>query len=403
MSVVEPYRTILSRPGTVAFSVAGVIARLPTSMAGLGIVLMVQGLYDSYALAGRVSAAYVLAQAFIAPQIAKVVDRRGQAAAMRPLVALTAAAQTGLIVAATAHAGQHVLYVLAVLGGATIGSFGALTRARWSHLLDDPRQLHTAYSFESVLDEVVFVVGPIVATVVATSITPAAGLAVPVAAVVVGGYWFLSQRDTEPPPQARLAHAPGRPRGRVLTPGMVAVVLAFVAVGSIFGSTDVSTIAFAEEEGSQGAAGAILAVFAAGSLLSGLGYGARHWTSPLWRRFAIGMAGLGIGVSAFFLVTSLPLLAAVMFLTGFAIAPTLITGNGLVRALVPAGRLTEGLTWVGTALGVGVSAGAWLAGTQIDRGGAHAGFRVVVLAAVVAVAITLLSVPALRARAGDAT
>ncbi|WP_087508799.1 MFS transporter [Cellulomonas iranensis] len=403
--MLQTYRDVLARPGALAFSATGVVARLPMSMVGIGIVLMVSSLYGSYGLAGRVSAAMVVAQAAGGPQIARLVDRYGQARVMRPAIVVSATSIVGLIVAASVHAPSAWLYVTAVLAGATIGSFGSLVRARWTHVLgDDPRRIHTAYSLESALDELVFVVGPVAATALATSVAPTAGLIVPVVAMLVGGLAFLSLRRTEPAVAA--AHEP-RPRGSVLArPGMLVIILVFVAIGGIFGATDVATVAFAEEQGSKGAAGLILAVFALGSLISGLLYGARHWVSPLHRRFAIGVVALAIGVCAFFLTQSLWALAGVMFVVGFAIAPSIINGNALVAELVPAGRLTEGLTWVGTGLSVGVSVGSSLAGTQIDAGGSHAGFLVVVASGAAALVATLVALPSLRrqaaARAGAA-
>ena len=212
--------------------------------------------------------------------------------------------------------------------------------------------------------------------------------------MLVGGYWFLSLRRTEPPPAP--VGSP-RPKGSVLRkPGMVVLAIVFVAMGSIFGATDVATVAFAEESGSKGAAGIILAIFALGSLISGLLYGTRTWKRPLYLRFATGMVALAVGVCFFFLVQSLVALAAVMFVAGFAIAPTLINGNGLVQDLVPRERLTEGLTWVGTSLGVGVSVGSSVAGAQIDINGSHAGFLVVVISAGAAVLATLAALRTLR-------
>lgn len=399
-----PYRDVLSRPGALAFSSAGVIARLPMSMVGIGIVLMIQALYGSYGLAGSVSAAYVLAQAVCSPQLARLVDLHGQARVMRPAVTVSATALVGLVACALADAPVWSLYVTAVVVGATVGSFGALVRARWSHVLDDPRALHTAYSLESALDELVFVVGPILATTLATAVTPSAGLIVPVLGMLLGGFWFLGQRATQPPPHPREAvtapdGTPVRRRSVMRSGGMVVLAVVFVAMGAIFGGTDVSTVAFAEESGTPGLAGVILAVFACGSMISGLLYGARHWTTPLWRRFAIGMVALALGASLFVLVDSMAMLAVVMFVAGFAIAPTLINGNGLVQDLVPRERLTEGLTWVGTSLGVGVSVGSWVAGLLIDRQGSHGGYLVVVGAAVLAVVAVLGSLRVLRAGA----
>lgn len=404
-----PYRDVLSRPGALAFSSAGVIARLPMSMVGIGIVLMIQALHDSYGLAGSVSAVYVLAQAICSPPLARLVDQHGQARVMRPAVTVSALGLVTLVLCAVGGAPVWTLYVAAVVVGSTIGSFGSLVRARWSHVLDDPRALHTAYSLESALDELVFVVGPILATTLATAVAPAAGLVVPVVGMVVGGYWFLAQRRTQPPPHPRVVRAgvdgavgaPVRRRSVMRSGGMVVLAIVFVAMGSIFGATDVSTVAFAKEAGRPGLAGVVLAVFAAGSMVSGLAYGARHWVTPLWRRFAVGMVALAIGASLFVLVTSMAVLAVVMFVAGFAIAPTLINGNGLVQHFVARERLTEGLTWVGTSLGVGVSAGSWLAGAVIDRQGSHGGFLVVVGSAVLAVIAVLASLRTLRAGTAD--
>lgn len=401
--VLGPYRDVLSRPGALPFSAAGVVARLPMSMVGIGIILMIEALYDSYGLAGSVSAVCVLAQAVCSPQLARLVDQHGQARVMRPAVTVSAASLVALVLCATAGAPVWTLYVAAALVGATLGSFGALVRARWSYVLDDARSVHTAYSLESALDELVFVVGPILATTLATSVSPSAGLVVPVVGMVVGGFWFLAQRRTQPPPHPRAEGVtapdgtPVRRTSVMRSGGMVVLAIVFVAMGSIFGATDVSTVAFAEEAGNRGLAGVILAVFACGSLISGLLYGARHWTTPLWRRFAIGIVALAIGSALFVVVTSLVVLAVVMFVAGFAIAPTLINGNALVQHFVARERLTEGLTWVGTSLGVGVSLGSWVAGELIDRQGSHGGYLVVVGAAVLAVVAVLASLRTLRA------
>ncbi|MBX9245446.1 MFS transporter [Actinotalea ferrariae] len=392
--MLQPYRAVLARPGAAMFSAAGALARLPMSMVGIGIVLMVSEVYGSYGLAGRISAVQVITHALVSPQLSRLVDRYGQARVMRPAVALTAVGIVGLVLPALVRASPLWLYAAAVLTGAAGGSVGALVRARWSHLLQDPREIHTAYSLESALDELVFIVGPVLATLLATGVHPVAGLVVPAVAVLVGGTWFFSQRATEPPPTVR---EPGvRHRHVLRSGGMVVLAVVFVCIGAIFGATDVATVAFAEEEGNKGAAGLILAVFAAGSMISGLGYGARHWVSPLWRRFTIGTVALALGVGLFFLVTSLAVLAAVMFVVGFAIAPTLVNGNGLVQQLVPRAQLTEGLTWVGTSLGVGVSFGSSIAGAQIDRAGSHGGFLVVVVSGALAVAAVLLSIGTLR-------
>lgn len=400
--VLAPYRAVLSLPGALAFSLTGVVARLHMSMLGLGIVLMVSTLYGTpergdYAMAGRVVSVNIIVYSICSPQVSKLVDRFGQALVMRPAVIVSALSIGGLVAAATARAPEWVLYIFGALAGATGGSIGALVRARWSHLVKDPAQLHTAYSLESVLDELVFVVGPVVATLLATAVAPQAALVVAGLAIVGGGLLFLAQKETEPPPRGRTEH---REPSVLRSPGLIPVALGFMGVGAIFGATDVAVVAFAEEHGQKAAAGAILAVFAAGSFISGFAYGARQWASPLWRRFVIGVLALGAGVCLFFVVHTVVLLAAVMFVVGFAIAPTLVNGNGLVQQFVRPSQLTEGLTWANTALTVGVAAGAPVAGEFIARSGSSGGFSVVVVAGAIAVVITLLSIRSLRRHSG---
>jgi MFS family permease len=177
---------------------------------------------------------------------------------------------------------------------------------------------------------------------------------------------------------------------------MIIIAVVFVAMGSIFGSVDVATVAFAEQLGTPGLAGVVLGVFACGSLISGLLYGAREFTMLPWKRFVIGILVLAAGICLFVLADSLVVLAGAMFVTGFAIAPTIITGNALVQQLVPSTRLTEGLTWVGTAIGVGFAVGSSVGGRVIDLHGAHAGYVVSMGAAGVAAVIVLSTAALLR-------
>ncbi|CAM3586286.1 MFS transporter [Occultella aeris] len=393
--VLAPYRRVLSRPGALAFSTAGVLARLPMSMVTISIVLMISTVYDTYGLAGRVAAAYALAQAICAPQIAKLVDRFGQAKVMRKSLAIAMVGLTAITIVGSVRADELWLYLAAVLSGATVGSMGAMVRARWNRVVDSPRDLHTAYSLESALDELVFVIGPVLATFLATSISPTAGLVTAIVAAGAGGFWFLSQRATEPPPSGRPPH--GEHRSVMRSAPMVVIALVFVAMGIIFGASDVATVAFSEAHGAKAWAGVMLAVMAAGSLLSGLLYGAREWVSPLWKRFVGGVILLALGVSLFVWVDSLFVLAPVMFVTGFAIAPTIITGNALVQALVPRSRLTEGLTWVGTAIGLGFAFGTSLSGQAIDSFGPRGGYFVVMGAGITAALVALAASATMRA------
>lgn len=403
------YLDLLAAPGAAVFVPAGVLARLPISMLGIAIVLLVQGAYGSYALAGGVAAAYAVVSSLCSPLVARAVDARGQAAVMRPAIAVHLAGMAALAVAATAQAPVPVLFAAAALMGATIGSVGALVRARWNHVLTrdagegSEARLSTAFSLESVLDEVVFATGPVIVTAVAAAIAPVAALAVAGVAVAGGAGVLLAHRSSEPPPTRARRSESGT--GVLTTPGMPLLIVVFVAAGTVFGAVEVVTVAFTASAGVPWAAGLVLAGYAIGSLLAGLVYGTLSFASSAGRRFVLSALAFGAGVGVLAAVggidalASVPVLGVVLFVAGSAISPMLIAGTALVREIVAPGRLTEGLTWVGTSLGLGVAAGAAGAGAWVDAAGARSALSLPALCGAVVVLVVLIAGRAnLRAR-----
>ncbi|CAA9345844.1 MAG: Uncharacterized MFS-type transporter [uncultured Nocardioidaceae bacterium] len=389
--VLRPYRDVLSVPGAAFFATAGLVARLPMSMLGIGIVLLVEDATGSYGIAGAVAAAYGVAQSVTTPLLAQAVDRYGQARTMRPAIAVHVVGLLSLVGLAVSAAPTWTYFPAAALTGATIGSLGSLVRARWSYALEgDPRRdarLHTAYSLESVLDEVVFIAGPLLVTVLAVRFSPVLGLLAAAAAVGGGGAALLSRRASEPPVSG---DRPAVGSGVLRAPGMLVLLVTFVCVGGIFGSVEVVTVAFTDERGQPEAAGWVLAAFALGSLLAGVAYGAVHWRSTAGPRFLVGVVLLAVGVAPVALIDDVLLMSAVVFVAGFAISPMLISGNQLVQDLVAPSRLTEGLSWVSTAIGVGVSAGSAISGAVVDATDASTAYLVPAGAGVLAAGVVLM-------------
>jgi MFS family permease len=372
--VLQPYAEVLRPAGALAFSASGLIARLPMSMLGISIVLAVSAQSGSYGRAGLIAASALLAQAAAAPFQARIADQLGQARMLRPVL-LVHGLSLGSLIILLGTAPLAALLLTAGLAGATLPSFGAMVRARWARLYTGSPRLHTAYALESVLDEVVFVVGPVIATVLATGVHPTSGLAVTLLLTVGGGFVFASQRATEPPPRPRVPHVAA---DRLPVPTLGWVVLTFVLMGGIFGSVEVVTVAFTDAAGVIRASGPLLAVYAFGSLVSGLVVGAVHVRTGPRRRFVLGQAIMAVTLLPLPFVGLVAVLAAVLFVAGLAISPTLIAGFSLVEAMVPASRLTEGFAWISTALNVGVSAGAAVSGRLVDGFGASPAYGLAV-------------------------
>ncbi|MGW0587530.1 MFS transporter [Streptosporangium sp. NPDC002607] len=383
MSVVGPYRGLFSTPGVKGFVIAGFFGRMPMSMLGIGVVLLIEALTDSYATAGAVAATVSVSFAVAAPLSGRLVDRFGQARIVIPLTLAHGATLTGLMLCAEFGAPRWTLFATGVAVGATALSLGSLVRARWSHLLGGTARLHTAFSFESVADEVIFVAGPALVTALATMINPYAGLIVALTCTIVGTIAFGLQRGTEPPVRPREERS-GTP---ITIPGVALMSCAFLAMGAVFGSVDLVTVAFAEEQGVKPAAGLLLASFAGGSLVSGLWYGARQWTVSLRGRFIGSLAVFAVGLTPITLIGDVRVMAGALFLAGLAISPTVITGYSLTEQLVPAHLLTEGMAWISTSVGFGVAIGAWAGGRLTDAFGASNAYGFSFACALLAVAI----------------
>lgn len=384
--VIRPYREVLALPGAAAFSAAGFLARMPMSMISIGVVLLVQSRHGSYGLAGAVTATAGLSAALASPRVARLIDRYGQSRVLRPAVLISSLGLLGLVAAVLLGAPIWTFFLAAAVTGGAALPHGSLVRARWSALLGGGSRLNTAYSLESVLDEIVFIVGPLAVTVLATRATPSAGLIAATALTLIGSFALAGQRTTEPVPTG----AGQEQAATVLrVPGLVVIFATFLAVGGIFGSAEVTVIAFAGEHGSRADAGLVLAAFALGSMLAGLGYGAVQWRSRLQYRFLAAVALLAAGTVPMALAGSVPVLTAVMFLAGFAISPMVVAGYALVGVLAPTGRLTEALAWTTTGINIGYAGLVAVSGIAIDAYGASRAFLVTVACGVVSVGIAL--------------
>lgn len=390
------------------------------SMVGIGLVFLIEDTYGSYGLAGAVAATGVLTLAIAAPFLSRFIDRYGQSTIMRPALILSNIGWVAVLIAAQMRASKILLFAAVIFAGVFAGSMGALVRARWALVAKTPRHLHTAYALESVYDEVVFVIGPVLATTLATALFPAAAIIAAMVFALGGGLWFLAQKNSEPPPafisqrrkwrrkarelderkraQAKLppkhSDIPDVPVLRI--PAIWALLFISIGVGVIFGGSEVPTIAFADELGYQSMAGVVLGIFSFGSLISGLVYGARSWPGSLEVRLAVGVVALAIGSSLFLLAHSLWILSAVMFLTGFAIAPSYTNMNAVIQKVVHPSRLTEGFTWGSTASASGFAIGTSIAGVLVDHAGGHAGYWVAIAGGIFASLCVLVTFPIIR-------
>ncbi|MEU0571991.1 MFS transporter [Nonomuraea sp. NPDC005983] len=380
------FKALLAPPEARWFVLAGFVGRLQMSMLGIATILLVTSATGSYALAGAVGATILLSQAFAAPRVGRLGDRYGQGRVLRPVVLLHVLGLVG-IMAGVALDAPWLLFPSAVCAGVAFPPLGPMVRARWAARVGGTPLLKAALSIESAIDEVVYIIGPVVATTLATAVNPAAGFLAGLVLTAIGGLAFAAMRRTEPPP------VPGRQAGpSLLRIPVLRLTLVFaLALGVVLGSTEISMVGFAEHLGDTVLAGPLVAAMSVGSLLTGLWYGSRQWRTPLPQRFLAFAVCLAVGLVPLPLVGGAPVMAVCSFVAGSAMAPTLIVVYEIVETAVPGRRSSEAFGWVQSALVVGLATGVQLAGQVTETVGAQEAFLVTVAAGALALVVALLS------------
>ncbi|MER6010257.1 MFS transporter [Streptomyces bluensis] len=383
------YGQLLRTRGAWTFLLPGFAARQPFAMLTISLVLLVQHTTGSYGAAGAVAAVTGVSMALFAPYSGRLADRHGQRAVLVPGVVLHSLAGLSLTALALADAPLWTLFAAAVPTGASVPQIGPMVRARWGVKLQGTPLMTTATAFESVTDELTFVLGPLLATALCTAVDPAAGLVTEAALTLAGGLLFAAQRGTQPAPvldgHARVEHV-----SALRVPGVRVLIVAFLGIGSVFGGMQVSLAAYSESIGEPGLNGVLYGVFAAGNMLSGLACGAIAWKTAPRRRLVVAYTALALTATGLWpahSMTSVMILGGLGMLVGMCVAPALVTGYTLVDGLVPAAARTEAFTWLTGAVALGQAAAVTVAGQLEDRLGDGAGFLVPMAGTTLALAV----------------
>lgn len=391
------YRPIFTVPHVWPFIIGATLARFGGATFGVATIVMVSQRRGSYTLAGAVAAIGILVLAVAGPFIGRLADRFGQRRAATPFAILSVTA-----FATTAWLSSQMAPMWTIFLGFAIGSItpsvGPMSRARWVEIFrGDQDGLHSAMSFEQVLEESSFVIGPVVAVMLATSWFPEAGLLGGALLLAVGMVIFLGASGTEP----RVAEHAHRPPGLAIGhKGLLPVAVVLVMTGIIFGANEVIAVAVAAEAGMPRMSSVILAAFAAGSAVAGLIFGALRFRISLTRRLLYAAAGMFVLEAPALIVGELWNLwglTLVMLVAGCATAPMLITAMSLSQHLVPRAMMTEAMAVAVTGIAIGVSAGAAVGGIAVDHLGAHPAFALPVGAGLVAVLLLVTRYRALAA------
>lgn len=386
----SPYRAALSAPGALAFYLTAAPGRAGIAMTGLGLIWLVHWGSGSFGAAGLVGGAFAVAEAAAGPQVARAIDRFGQTRILPLLLLVHGVAIAALILAVAHRSPAPAEAAVAVIAGAALPEIGALSAARWSWLLDGDPALPSAFALEALSNELAFLVGPLVVSLVSTLLAPVMGSALAAALIVLGGAGLALQTATAPP-AGRGSETLEPRRGRLLDPAFAMLVAVTLGLGILFGAMTVSTTAFAVNLGRAGLVGPLNGLMSATGIAGGWLFGRRRWRSSSSTLLGLALALLAACTVPVLVLGSLPGLAVTLFAGGFLLAPVMVESSVMARAVVDRRRLTQAFTWLSSASaagsGLGTATAARIAATAGHRGGfALAGAAVLVAAIATSVA-----------------
>jgi MFS family permease len=394
VTVLGRYASVLRGRGTAVPLTASIVGRLSLGMTTLALLLLVRETTGSYAPAGLVSAAYALAFALFGPSRARAADRTGPVRALLLTAAVHPPALVLLVVLAVADVPTAVLLPVAVVAGASVPPHGPVMRALWASLLHGPLRA-TAYSLESVVVELCFVVGPLLTALLAATVHPGAAVVASGLLALAGALGMVATGTV----RAVVPHeAPQRSRiGPLASPAVRALLLTVAGIGIGFGAIEVALPAFVEQEGGRpAAAGVLLAVWGVGSIVGGLVYGGLDLRAPHRRQLPVLVAALAVGGALPLLAPGAVAMGVALFAYGLTIAPFSACNSLLLGESAPPGTTTEAFAWNTSMLFGGAALGTAVAGLLVDRVGPGAGLAVTAVAGGLALVASVSGVARLR-------
>jgi MFS family permease len=384
--VLAPYRSVIAVDGSPRLLASALVGRLPQGMSSLAILLLVRATTRSYAAAGAAVGAYALASALVAPLQGRLVDRFGRVRVLAPVAVGQGLVLVVLALVARSQAGPAVLVALCACSGALVPPIAPTVRALLREVLEDPGVRETAYALESVTQELVWIVGPLIVAFVITVTSPSAAIVL-LAIVCVGGTMLFVR---SPLARDRQVRVPAHERTSMLANSRLLALLGPIALtGLNLGAVEVGLPSLALHAGSRSASGVLLALWSVGSMTGGLWYGSRVWRSSLAGRYRMLLLVAAVFTAPLILARSIALGILCSLLAGLTIAPVFSCQYALVGRAVTAGSETEAFTWVTAALVAGIAAGSAVGGAAIASSGVGAPFVIASVATALAALLAL--------------
>lgn len=347
-------------------------------MMSLAIVMHIEHLYGSYAIAGFALGAETIGAAISGPLLARWMGPWG----MRRVL-LIAAVVSASAMAALALVPMSSLLAIgcSLIMGLTSPPIQSAARSIYP-LIIDKKHLSRVFSLDATSQEILWIAGPLLATILAAQISTGFGVLFMTAVQLIGISLFCINREVG---EVKITKPTGKV-GRVLKNQTVLVnaILGLLLIGT-FGGIEVGTVAIFDKT----IAGATIAALSVGSILGGLTLGPRAKTKWALTKFllltAAGMALVLINP------TNAIWVSICLFIAGLGVAPALGVLAATLSVSLKPSETAEAYGWSGTGQLMGYAAGAALSGIAIDSVSAESSLFIALVFALATLAVAMMS------------
>lgn len=371
--MLKTYTELFTTPGAKRIASAGFIARMPIAMDTIAIILFVHSVDSRYAIAGSLTALAALTTVISSPLWSKVADHHGQRFVLKTAVPIRISAIIAFILLVKNGAPLWSWFLAIFIAESASLSIGSMTRRRWVHMIDKDKKdlLSTSYAFESLLDEFIYILGPIITTAIVAAIAPVAGLLLGVAFLLVGVPLIASHRASDPGIEHR--EIGEKLKSVMRNKKLQAVAIPLTIAGGSFTAVNICVVAFSDEKGMKNISGLLLGIWAVGGAVSALVNGAITWKISHGARYIGYLVGMAVISLSFPFINNIYILGLALFLQGLCIAPLLPNGLPIVTNSVAASQMTHAITLVTAGIPLTGALSSFLSGRIIDSYGASTG------------------------------
>jgi MFS family permease len=356
-----------------------VVARLPQGMTSLAILLLVHGVTGSYAAAGIAVGMSAFTGAVSIPLQGRLVDRLGIARVIGPAAVGQALAYVLLGVLGHARAGAPELIAAAALVGASQPPIAPVVRAALRDMFDDHSVRESAFALEAVLQEIIWVSGPLVITLLITLTSPGTSVFALAAIGLLGTVAFLTSPLLRTAADEQAHDGPHRSALR--SPDLRWLLMPVALMGFGLGCLDVGIPSIALHFGSRPASGILLAICSFGSMVGGLRYGMLKARTSAGTRYVRLLFANAVFLLPYLFARSIPECAICSFVAGLAIAPAFSCQYSVAGRVILPGTDHEAFSWILSALIAGAATGSALSGIAVSSIGTHGPFMLACTAA----------------------